>query len=82
MLGLCHRSYGLSPTLLTKNKNASEADSEGATDQCKESDDDDSNDAKRTSNVEERQRLVVLCLDVLRRAPDCLGVPIPVDVFC
>ena len=60
--------------------NASEADSERV-DQRKENDDDDYNDAKRTNNVEERQRLVVRRSDRLRREPDRLGVPIPADIF-
>ena len=36
----------------------------------------DNNDAKRTDNVGERQRLVAHRSDRLRRDPDHLGVPI------
>ena len=62
-------------------ENASEADSESETKQHKDSDDDyDNNDAKRTDNVEERQRLVARRSDRLRREPDRLGVPIPSEI--
>ena len=45
------------------------------------SDDDfDNKDAKRTDNVEERQRLVARRSDRLRREPDRLGVPIPSEI--
>ena len=62
--------------------NANEADSKQETDQCKESnDDDDYNNAKRTNDIEERQRLVVRRSDRVRRESDRLGVPIPSEVF-
>ena len=53
-----------------------EANSEPETKQHKDGDDDYDNNAKRTDNVGERQRLVARRSDRLRREPDRLGVPI------
>ena len=55
--------------------------SEPETKQNKDSDDDyDNNDAERTDNVEESQRLVASRSDRLRREPNRLGVPIPSQI--
>ena len=60
--------------ILTPSNLENEADSEPETKQHKYSDYDyDNNDAKRTDNVEERQRLVARRSDRLCREPDRLG---------
>ena len=67
--------------ILTPSNLENEANSEPETKQHKDGDDDyDNNDAKRTDNVEERQRLVARRSDRLRREPDRLGVPIPSQI--
>ena len=67
--------------ILTPSDLENEADSEPETKQHKDSDDDyDNKDAKRTDNVEERQRLVARRSGRLRREPDRLGVPIPSQI--
>ena len=64
--------------ILTPSNLENEANSEPETKQHKDGDDDyDNNDAKRTDNVGERQRLVARRSDRLRKEPDRLGVPIP-----
>ena len=59
----------------------SEADSERETDQQKDNDDGDYNDAKWTNNVGKRDNLVLRRSDRMRREPDRLGVPIPSEIF-
>ena len=67
--------------ILTPSNLENEANSEPETKQHKDGDDDyDNNDAKRTDNVGERQRLVARRSDRLRREPDRLGVPIPSQI--
>ena len=67
--------------ILTPSNLENEANSEPEKKQHKDGDDDyDNNDAKRTDNVGERQRLVARRSDRLRREPDRLGVPIPSQI--
>ena len=62
---------------ITPSNLENEADSEPETKQHKDSDDDyDNNDAKRTDNVKERQRLVAHRSDRLHRESAHLRVPI------